>query len=1044
MFGFRGSDQKLLIVTMILVALLSMSFLPLIGANGHELEMDNVPISPPISGDWSVTGTETYKDSIIDVHGNLTVSGSLILDNITLRMNISGMASNTIYVLNDATFVLRNGSELMGLNGSIFFFEAHDGSYVEINGSTINGCGLPMRPLRESGPYIETDNFYMNCSTIQFCNIGLIGDGANMSIRDSSISNCNDEGIHLIEDSYLLSNRVNITNIPGNAIYAEDSNVMADMNFFQESGLSLLSKRSNIEMRNSGLHGMYMFAMESISSNIELMDCYPMQIGNDLLLVTSGSGPSIIHLLNTTLSGVEVEGSSVVTEAYRFDIGVTTNNGFPAKLADVEISGSDGKVERQALTDDNGWITDLPLIAFHYNSTGKYSNDPHQLAVLYEGAVRSKSFNVLERTFETIEVLISEPMIKIGSPLNNTWFDTRSIVITGTITDPRPLVSFSMFLDGGNEILMTPSKNFEIHLDFGSDREHDLRLRTMNDDGKFSEAFTHFGIDTVDPSLTVTSPIEGIYTNLTPIKVEGSCDVDARLYIDENLAPHSDGTFSFDIYLKEGRNSIVIEAVDQAGNTVRIIRTIDLDTTPPTVMILSPANGTRTKNDWIIVEGAISHDTVMVILNGVEIDFDLRGFSYRLEDMKEGINRISVEVLDKTGSVGSSSVNIFVDTLAPSIEMIRPPMYTNNKDMAISGWTEADADMMVNGIPVDVEQDGLFSTVVELYMGRNNISISSRDRAGNVNDIFFDVIYDTEKPTFDRILPLDRSTFRTVVILIQGEVYDNSGIKAVRGSNSTGASRLLSRNMTFEWVVTLEPGENIFTIEAEDVAGNIREMDIHYTYDTSSMVDNEPPTLTILSPANNSRHENGNITITGTALDDSGWLQVRVRVKGGDWIVAEGTTSWHLILTLDIGMYIIQVIAEDISGNWELEEIQITVVLVQDDPGEKEKNDLDVPMTIFIMILIVIAIIIVVFLLIRNQRLREEWIQQKQVIESEREFGRGRSRSPGSRRPGAGESRERVPRERRRSHMDRNASSRMAEIEDDGPGGRRRPVGRRP
>jgi len=70
---------------------------------------------------------------------------------------------------------------------------------------------------------------------------------------------------------------------------------------------------------------------------------------------------------------------------------------------------------------------------------------------------------------------------------------------------------------------------------------------------------------------------------------------------------------------------------------------------------------------------------------------------------------------------------------------------------------------------------------------------------------------------------------------------------------------------------------------------------------TQRGVDSTPPTLSINSPAANSRQTNPEITVTGKAADNLGVVAVEVQVEneGGvtDYVLAEGTANWSAMLT---------------------------------------------------------------------------------------------------------------------------------------------------
>lgn len=99
---------------------------------------------------------------------------------------------------------------------------------------------------------------------------------------------------------------------------------------------------------------------------------------------------------------------------------------------------------------------------------------------------------------------------------------------------------------------------------------------------------------TVPPELSVTSPVNKLVTNKTTVTVAGTTN-DATsspvtLTINGSaVTVYDDGTFSKDITLKDGSNTITVVAKDGAGRTTTVTRTVTLDTKAPVISDVSLA-----------------------------------------------------------------------------------------------------------------------------------------------------------------------------------------------------------------------------------------------------------------------------------------------------------------------------------------------------------------------------------------------------------------------------------------------------------------------
>lgn len=100
-----------------------------------------------------------------------------------------------------------------------------------------------------------------------------------------------------------------------------------------------------------------------------------------------------------------------------------------------------------------------------------------------------------------------------------------------------------------------------------------------------------FTVDTVAPTLNVTAPTEGLKTNKNTVTVTGttndvtSSPVTVTVKLNsgaaEEVTVQSNGSFSKQITLSSGANTIVVTATDSAGKSTSVTRHVTLDTGAP-------------------------------------------------------------------------------------------------------------------------------------------------------------------------------------------------------------------------------------------------------------------------------------------------------------------------------------------------------------------------------------------------------------------------------------------------------------------------------
>lgn len=126
-----------------------------------------------------------------------------------------------------------------------------------------------------------------------------------------------------------------------------------------------------------------------------------------------------------------------------------------------------------------------------------------------------------------------------------------------------------------------------------NDGQNTITFRVTDNDGNVSElATTTFVVSTTAPSLTVNTPTEGLITNSNRLTVTGSTTPgsDAVTIADVKvnnasvkLSGDSTKTFSHEVTLTEGKNTITVVSTDSIGKATTVTRHVTLDTKAPII-----------------------------------------------------------------------------------------------------------------------------------------------------------------------------------------------------------------------------------------------------------------------------------------------------------------------------------------------------------------------------------------------------------------------------------------------------------------------------
>jgi hypothetical protein len=172
-----------------------------------------------------------------------------------------------------------------------------------------------------------------------------------------------------------------------------------------------------------------------------------------------------------------------------------------------------------------------------------------------------------------------------------------------------------------------------------------------------------------------------------------------------------------------------------------------------------------------------------------------------------------------------------------------------------------------------------------------------------------DPLFDSA-PLGDRITTLDTVT-------LAGETSPGAIVQLIglgMTTTSDGQGRYAFTN------VNLSPGVNAFTVQAHDVAGNVRSTSTNITRQAGA--DGTPPTILLSAPASNLR-TNTNITITGQVTDNaSGAESLLAQLDLNDVVEVPLSSTGHFSFTTSLpltgaadGQHLVRFRATDAAGN---------------------------------------------------------------------------------------------------------------------------------
>lgn len=270
------------------------------------------------------------------------------------------------------------------------------------------------------------------------------------------------------------------------------------------------------------------------------------------------------------------------------------------------------------------------------------SFDPHNVPILtdnqkYEirAIAKDKAGNVSQEIVKSFVLDTEAPKVDISGLVSNFYYN-RNISPLINYTDTNPDV-FNVTLNGQpyNNSVISAEGSYELVV-FAEDKARNVTRIVID-----------FVIDKTAPSITVPtflnqSTFLSIFTPLVDID-DDNCD--KTILLDGN--DYHGGPITTD-----GKHTLLIIAVDKAGNVTKKAFTFYLKATPPSVKITNIIDG-RSYDHYVIPEFNISDDAIrdatLITLDGKE---------YKIGDEISGIGEhiLSITVKDSVGNKATKTI----------------------------------------------------------------------------------------------------------------------------------------------------------------------------------------------------------------------------------------------------------------------------------------------------------------------------------------------------------------------------------------------------
>lgn len=425
-----------------------------------------------------------------------------------------------------------------------------------------------------------------------------------------------------------------------------------------------------------------------------------------------------------------------------------------------------------------------------------------------------------------------------------------------------------------------------------------------------------FLVDDSLPVLAITSPEDGRIQNFRDVEMSGTAeDLGSGL---DRLEVSFDGATWHDVdvaaawsallVIPEGDYTLTVRLSDVAGNSVEDRVAVHIDLTPPVITVSSPADRSLGNRISVELAGTVEKGSALTINHRLADVLEDGSFTFGVK-LVEGSNEFLLFATDRAGNTNSLRWTLHLDITPPPLSLSSPAdgLLTNRSEVQVAGSTEPGATVTLNGAPVEVGPDGMFSAAFTLRPGLNTLTVVATDAAGNRASQLRTVLLDNEI-ALSVSFPTDNLATNQVTILVRGQTGTDVQLRLNEALVAVDADG------NFSVTITLEEGQNELVFRAEDLAGNWMFLTRRVVLDISS------PSLELLSPQDGTLLRSREVAVSGVCEPG-----ITLTVNGE--AVPTETGSFSKTLTLPEGKSLITLEGRDAAGNSVSAQVSVMVDL---------------------------------------------------------------------------------------------------------------------
>lgn len=442
-------------------------------------------------------------------------------------------------------------------------------------------------------------------------------------------------------------------------------------------------------------------------------------------------GDNVITVTATGAAGTSTQQS--VNVKYTLPAPKITLSPASSTLTNSSTVTISGTVDAESTVTVTNTATTVTAPALVVGTTWSYA------AALAEG---SNHFSITaqkpmsEKAVASTDIVLDSaaPQLAVSALADGSYTSTQVQNITGTVSDAG---SVNVLINNQPASISNNTFSSAVTLATGANV---ISVVAVDAAGNISADTRTINFDSTQPVINVSAPMDNSITNASVITVNGTVDKTAVVSVSGVVAVMSGNSWTADLNLPAGLNTIEITATDLYGNSSTVKRSVVQDSIRPLLAISSPSQDLATNKSIINISGTVSDNSELTLVysaNGqtASVPINAGNFTFDLPLSQEGMYPVLLTLTDAAGNTTSATRNVIYDITQPDLNI---DGYKGNFPAALTGTMEPGAGVGVKDgvksigkVTVDSSTGTWLADLTGLSYNPKLVTVVATDAAGN-------------------------------------------------------------------------------------------------------------------------------------------------------------------------------------------------------------------------------------------------------------------------------------------------------------------------